>query len=780
VLNNSQATGKLTLANPINLNGAARTLQVDANVAELSGGVNGAVGLSKTGGGTLVISGASGWTGDLTLGAGDSNTVGIVRATHSQAFGPNGSAKNITLTGLNRATAIIELDGGVTIDASKTLRTSGKSYVGAGGTAVGVLQSLRSISGNNSWEGNFLINATGGGYGVESQAGTLTFGASPVTTSVIRNDVGGVRPVYFIGAGDFVLNSKVADNVANDTGIFKTGTGNLSIPRADNDFDVVPNLFNGSTEIVSLTNTGLQSSLGVASGINLGSTLRYTGSGDTSDRVFGFYQSGATLDASGSGPLVLSALSMSHLTGLASTPAIPFAAGVSTVTLNEGSLIIPGQSITGTGIAANTTVTEINPNTRVVTLSQPTSAATTTAPTLTFGGANNFDRTLTLTGTNTGNNSLAAPLSNPAGTGKLGVTKTGPGAWILNGLSQTYSGPTMVTQGTLGFDGAFPFNSELTVPSGSTLSLANVTLPVNENTGRALDIDGALTIDGPVSVALPGASPTGTFTVLEYGSITGTANLTSNYRGSSFSGGANSATMTVSTPGVALTWTGALDNVWNTMTTANWKNPVNAPETFFWADSVKFDDAGAAIAPFVELVGELRPASMTIDSSLDYTFQGTGTLAGPFPLTKTGSSTDTINGNHTFTGGITINNGTLKPQTSQALGGNGNDIKVNSGGMLDTNGAMTASRDYDAIIAGTGVDGGGAIVNNSTDHQFGFGSLTLSGNATVGGAGRWDVRPIVAGNGVVDLAGFTLTKTGNNFIGIIDSTLSNDGTINLN
>ncbi|MCX5724518.1 MAG: autotransporter-associated beta strand repeat-containing protein [Nitrospirae bacterium] len=56
-------------------------------------------------------------------------------------------------------------------------------------------------------------------------------------------------------------------------------------------------------------------------------------------------------------------------------------------------------------------------------------------------------RTLTLGGTNTDQNTLAAGLGNGSG-GATGLTKTGAGRWVLTG-SLSYTGGTLVLEGTL-------------------------------------------------------------------------------------------------------------------------------------------------------------------------------------------------------------------------------------------------------------------------------------------------------------------------------------------
>jgi autotransporter-associated beta strand protein len=783
VLNGGLADDKITLANPLNLNGAPRTLQVSANVAELQGAINGgAFTVTKTGAGRLNLTAASGWTGGLTIAGGNNSSAGIVRVSHAEGLGPISAVKNVTASGTNRGVSVLELVGGITIDANKSMRMAGKSYYATDTAAIGDQVSLRNVSGNNAWHGNVIIAATGGGYGIEAVSGTLTLGDTSTTSSVIRNEAAAdIRPMSFFGAGDVVVNSKLANNVGADTrrlGIIKIGSGDLSITRTDNDFDQAPNLRSGVTEIVSLADSGTASSLGTASAINLGATLRYVGSGGTSNRTLGILQTGATLDSSGSGPLVLTGTSITHQVGTGSTTAGGAPAGSTELLVSDPSGLAVGQTVTGTVIPAGTTITAINVDTRVITLSQPTSAASTNGIALTFGGANTLDRTLTLTGSNSGDNELAANLTTTGGTGKLGVTKTGTGKWILSGTNHTYTGVTDIQQGTLGFDGGLPIGG-LTMSPTATLDLANVTLSADALTGNALSVDGNLVVSGPVRVDISADNPIGTFPVLEYGSIAGLANLTSNYRNASFNDAGTSASMTVAT-GESLTWTGSSSDVWDVDTTQNWKDGADNPETFFWADSVVFNDEGS-LEPSVFLSGEMRPSTMTVDSdTVDYLFDGPGRLAGAFKLTKNGTASLTLNGNHTFDGGIDLNEGTLRPVTNQSLGGNGQVITIASGAALDTNGAMNANRDYAAVIAGTGADGTGVIVNSGATHNNGFGSITLTANATIGGVGRWDLRPAVAGTAELDLAGFTLTKAGTNVIALVDGSMTSDGSINLN
>jgi len=80
-------------------------------------------------------------------------------------------------------------------------------------------------------------------------------------------------------------------------------------------------------------------------------------------------------------------------------------------------------------------------------------------------------RTLTLSGSNTGDNTLAAPIGN-AGAGVVSVIKSGAGAWVLSGAN-TYTGDTTVSDGKLKLTTpTLVDSSTVRVAEGATLELA--------------------------------------------------------------------------------------------------------------------------------------------------------------------------------------------------------------------------------------------------------------------------------------------------------------------
>lgn len=376
-------------------------------------------------------------------------------------------------------------------------------------------------------------------------------------------------------------------------------------------------------------------------------------------------------------------------------------------------------------------------------------------------------------------------------TGSGPLSKTQPGTATFNGDFSGYTGILSVDGGTArlnsSFGGSVVVNSTKIAgesPIAGDLTLDAGTVVVDATTPASLHTSGNLTLTGVSAISLVDGLPSSSapFTVLSYdGTLTGTtANLTvggaENYRNPVLST-AVPKIITLSVGSENRTWTGENGTLWDINSSQNWQE---GDKLFYQLDAVTFNDTGAGD---VAVTGVLLPASITIDSSSDYNFtaEAGSYIAGTTTLIKSGTGTATIGGSNTFSGGITIAGGTLRGGSfSQSFGANGQIITVESGATLDFNSANSASRDFNAIVSGAGVGNAGAVVNNGpTGPTNGLGALTLTGDASIGGTSQWDVRPIVAGTGLLDLAGHTLTKVGANNINIADSTISADGSIRI-
>jgi autotransporter-associated beta strand protein len=153
-------------------------------------------------------------------------------------------------------------------------------------------------------------------------------------------------------------------------------------------------------------------------------------------------------------------------------------------------------------------------------------------------------------------------------------------------------------------------------------------------------------------------------------------------------------------------------------------------------------------------------------------------ISGAGPLTKTGAGLFRSSNNaHTYTGGTIVSEGTLQLGVNNALAAG--PVTVQSGATLDLNTlALTGKPGYVIRIAGTGVGGNGALVHNGAAQlNIGLTNLVLDANASVGGVGRFDMRPISGGFPFIDLAGNTLTKVGGNVFFLQELSAITDGNI---
>lgn len=264
----------------------------------------------------------------------------------------------------------------------------------------------------------------------------------------------------------------------------KTGVGTWAV-SGENSYTGITTVSAGTLVVNSIKNGDAPGSIGVSGSLVLvGGTLKYEpiagvgGTAATTDRNFVIRTSSA-IDASGTGALVFGQTGTvsPDIIGLSGT----FTAGSAIVTeLSSTAHLAVGMTVTSEAYTGTKTISSINSassitlnnNTGIVTGSFDISAGTPNA------------RTLTLTGSNTGDNTIAGVLQNSSatGTGILSITKSGDGKWVFAG-DNTYTGATTVNAGTLLIKG--------------DQSAATGAVAVN-GTGT---LGGSGTIGGPVTVA---------------------------------------------------------------------------------------------------------------------------------------------------------------------------------------------------------------------------------------------------------------------------------------
>jgi fibronectin-binding autotransporter adhesin len=302
-----------------------------------------------------------------------------------------------------------------------------------------------------------------------------------------------------------------------------------------------------------------------------------------------------------------------------------------------------------------------------------------------------------------------------------------------------------------------------------TSSVLNLTVVAGSNSvvATSLKTDGAANVIN-IASAPPFASYPVQIALVKYsGSIGGAGyNFTLGTLPPLFAGHlsnnvANASVDLVLTSGSGtLTWKGNINGNWDT-TTANWL--AGGSTVYANGEFVQFLD-GANIGT-VNLTAAFLPASVTVSNSvLNYTFNGIGSLGGSSSLVKAGSGTLVLDnsGANNFSGGVSINGGTLQ------VGNNDTAGSLPSGSIVN-NGNLAFARS-DTVTEGNNISGTGSFIQAG-----GGGTLVLSGGNSFSGnvvvtngstlqmgsssaLGSSGGNVIVANGSTFDINGYSSTK----------------------
>jgi autotransporter-associated beta strand protein len=429
--------------------------------------------LNKTGGGIIAIAQPATYDGPTNILA------GALRVRTNNNIFPTGTALSVSAGAVFDLNQVSQQVGSLT----------GAGDVNLSGGAFTVGNSNSTVFTGRITEGLYVGNGGVNGTLTKVGTGSLTVGSTNYYSGG-TTIVGGVLSVGTLtdgGVSGFNITAATAGSNSITVSSAAGLTTGMTMVNRNLTFGSTITGISGTTITLSApatttVTTAIAAAAGFPGGIGMapnaasnlvlsGGTLLFTGPAASSSRLFTVTSAGGTLDASGSGPLTLSNTGANVASDKANT-AFTLTSGSTTVGIGTAlpstlSGLAIGMPVSGTGIAAGATVTSIGVNT--FTLSAPATAGG--SQTLTF---TSLDRTLTLTGSNTGANTVAGVLADSPTT-KLGVTKTGPGTWVLTGTN-TYTGPTLVSGGTLqigaapGGPGALSAVSTLTVNSGGTVA----------------------------------------------------------------------------------------------------------------------------------------------------------------------------------------------------------------------------------------------------------------------------------------------------------------------
>lgn len=660
------STHTVNFQNPIDLNGAVRTITVnDGNNAttalidaELSGGVinsTGTGGLTKNGGGTLRVSAAGTYTGQTYANG------GVLLLNHANAvpggIGTAGGTSNLRiggggLIGLGVGDFTRELGTGVTQ----------VQWTGGGGFSANGVDRVVNIGGAGAtvtWAtGSFVPNGSALNLGATSATHTVDF-QNPIDLN------GAVRSLDIGEAVAVPLDAMISGAISGTGGITKNGDGTLALTSAASTYTGQTYLAVNTTRVTKLADFGQASSLGhgtagvpimMSTQFRTG-VLNYVGTGDSSDRTF-----------------VL---------------------GMTSATFTNGGTI----QNNGTGAL---TFTAANFNDAV--------AGVTVARTLVLGGAN------------TGMNTVSGIIQNTNGaSGLLNVTKQDAGTWVLAGLN-TYGGTTTVSAGALHINsisaigtGPVSLSTNSTIDNSSggaiTLSTANaMTIAGSFTYGGTQDLsfaNGTSLMTGSRTITLNGTGRT-----LNLGALTltsATSTLTVNETGGS----------QLKLTGITLS---EINQVRSLTIAGSADIEVTGPVTDgpgTGADNLSYTGNG-----HLKLgANNAYTGTTTLNNAA-----GMLTLNGSSTTTLMTLSAGTLNINHTNaigSGIFDVNGGTLDNTSGSAI-----TLATGNLVTLDGNFAFGGSNDLSLANGTASTSGGRTITLNGTNKTLAFGALSMANTLT--------------------------------------------------
>ena len=282
--------------------------------------------------------------------------------------------------------------------------------------------------------------------------------------------------------------------------------------------------------------------------------------------------------------------------------------------------------------------------------------------------------------------------------------------------------------------------------------VANTTLGLESITKGSGTGTSVLKFDGPGTTSVTGTAPVhpgGTLNITKQGGGTLIFNGSNTYNGTTAVTGGMLVAGHANALGTTAVNTAVSSGATLDVRAALVAEPISVTGTGVGA-------AGALITAATFTGSVAGPVTLTGTTSIG----GAGTLAingaigGGFNVTKVGAGVTTFAGLNTYSGTTTVSLGTLVAAHADALGTEGSNTAVSNNATLDVRAALAAEP---ISITGTGVGGFGALITPSTFIGTVIGELTLTGAASIGGAGSTGALNI---NGLVTTGGNTLTTLG--------------------
>ncbi|EBG9350280.1 autotransporter-associated beta strand repeat-containing protein [Salmonella sp. SA14318] len=668
--------------------------------------------LIKQGAGTLILNAENTYTGGTTISG------GTLVASNVEALG-TGDVTNDAVLELNTGGDFdnaISGSGQVVKSGDETLTLSGSNTY-TGGTLISdgtlVASNVEALGTGDvtndavlelNTGGDFDNAISGSGQVVKSGDETLTLSGSNTYTggTLISGGTLVASNVEALGSGDVTNNAVLELNTGGDFDNAISGSGQV-VKSGD------------ETLTLSGSNTYTGGTL-ISSGTLVANDVNALGTGDVTDNAVLELNTGGDFDnaISGSGQVVKSGDETLTLSGANS-----YTGGT---TISGGTLVASNVEALGSGDVTDNATLEMN-----------------------TGG--DFDNAI-------------------SGSGQ--VVKSGDETLTLSG-SNTYTGGTLISGGTLVASnvealgtGDVTNDAVLELNTGGTFDNAiSGSGHVVKSGDDALTLSGANTYTGGTLIS-GGTLVATSVDALGSGDVTNDAVLELN-TGGDFDNAISGSGQVVKSGDETLTLSGANSYTGGTLISS-----------------------GTLVATSVEALGS---GDVTDNAVLELNTGGTfdNAISGSGQVVKSGDETLTLSGSNTYTGGTTINDGTLIATSVDALGsGDVTDnavLELNTGGTFDNaisgSGQVVKSGDKTLTLSGANSYTGGTTINDGTlvatsVDALGTGDVTDDATLELNTGGDFDNAIGGSGN-VVKSGADTLTLSGSNTY--TGGTLISDGTL---
>jgi len=731
-------TGRVITVKP----GTVLELRAAITGSNLTPDISG-TGISGVSNGALVLATAFGTAniGAITLGASASFRAAASATLSSSILTASGRDLTLqaapTFTGtfsgaITGAGALIV--GGTANAVSQTgtvvLSSASNNYAGTTTVSTGTL-SITGLLGSGSYAGDIAI------------ASGATFTFSSTSNQTLSGTISGL--------GTFGKN---------------TGTSSVLTVTGSNTFSVSPSIFAGVVSVASIGNSAANSPLGTNGTISFGigattGTLRYTGSGETTDKTVRLTSvtggGGAIVENNGSGALTFSA----NLAGSSSsanrrltlqganTGANSFAGVISNVGGGAGILLFTKAGIGYWSLTG---------------LNTYTGASTVSAGTLSISSIENVAGGASSLGNPAvGNGTIA--LGSTTNTAVLIYTGTGHSTDRVVNMAGTTGGAVIEANGSgeLSFTNAAGFTA--TGVGNKTFTLRGSSTSENTFAGAITDAAGGTV----VSFAKSG---------------TGTWVLSS---ASTFAGTATASAGTLRIGNDAALGLGALSLGGVTFTSAN-SSSRSIANALTITGSVTFGAAVAYTGDFsFGASASLGSATRSLTVNVPVTMSGVISGTGSGGITKAGSETLTLQAANTYPGPTDINAGVVFAKNTSALGTG--TATLGASGTLQTSsangqkGKLTVSSLNNTAGGIIHIGGGFTSIDSAkafiyaptTDFSGGSYPIVLDTDSAATEAGSYAI--IYSPVPLTDYNGATVTLSGSGFVSVSSVTTATTGDV---